>query len=246
MIPEIRIGEGLMAPTYFVYLSLLYSGLLGFIFLRAQKKHMYVERALHICFLVMVAGFVGGRIFHVLYEAPEYYSQNPLDIFKFWMGGFVFYGGMLTSLVVSWLYLHYKKESFGFWADFFAPVIALGYGLGRGACFFAGCCYGKVCELPWAIEGRHPTQLYAMVYEFLVFLYLNKKTSTKYSGDLFAQWLILHSLGRLMLEYFRDDFRGSLIAGLTISTWVSLVILSVTTAYFMSRKVTDPTAGSKA
>lgn len=239
MVPEIQIGEGILAPTYFVYLSLLYSGLLYFIYRRAIQRHMYVEMALHICFLVMVTGFIGARMFHVLYEAPEHYSQHPLDVFKFWMGGFVFYGGMLTSFVVSWFYLSYRKESFGFWADFFAPFMALGYGLGRGACFFAGCCYGKFCELPWAVEGRHPTQLYALIYEVGVFFYLSRKKSTKYSGDLFAQWIILHSLGRLVLEYYRDDYRGALIGGLTISTWVSLVLFSLATAYFTSRKLAE-------
>lgn len=237
MIPEIQIGSGIMAPTYFVYLSLLYSGLLLLIYRRASQRHMYVEMALQVSFLVMISGFIGARLFHVLYEAPEYYAQNPLDIFKFWLGGFVFYGGMLTSFVLSWFYLHSKKESFGFWADFFAPIMALGYGLGRGACFFAGCCYGKVCELPWAVEGRHPTQLYAMIYEIGLFFYLSNKKSTKYSGDLFAQWIILHSIGRLALEYYRDDYRGALISGLTISTWVSLVLFSISTAYFASRKL---------
>lgn len=239
MVPEIQIGEGLLAPTYFVYLSLLYSGLLYYIYWRASRRHMYVEMALHVCFLVMISGFVGARLFHVLYEAPEYYSQNPLDILKFWMGGFVFYGGMVTAFITSWFYLSYKKESFGFWADFFAPVMALGYGLGRGACFFAGCCYGKICELPWAVEGRHPTQLYAMIYEVGVFLFLNNKKTTKYSGDLFALWIILHSLGRLVLEQLRDDYRGAPIAGLSVSTWVSLILFSIATAYFAARKLTQ-------
>jgi phosphatidylglycerol:prolipoprotein diacylglycerol transferase len=237
MAPEIHIGEGLMAPTYFVYLSLLYSFLLYFAYWRAQKKHMYVEMALQVSLLIMVSGFLGARLFHVLYEAPEYYAQNPFDIFKFWLGGFVFYGGMLTSFIVCWIYLHQRKESFGFWADFFAPIMALGYGLGRGACFFAGCCYGKICELPWAVEGRHPTQLYALLYELGVFGFLMLRKSTKYSGDLFAQWIILHSLGRLVLEQFRDDYRGALILGLTISTWVSLGLFSLSTAYFSARQL---------
>lgn len=239
MLPELSLGNGIQAPTYFVFLSLLYSCLLGFVYWQASRRHMYVEMALHICFIVMVSGLIGARLFHVLYEAPEYYAQNPLDILMIWKGGFVFYGGMITSFIVSWIYLHKKRESFGFWADFFAPIIALGYGLGRLACFLAGCCYGKACDLPWAIEGRHPTQLYAVGYELLVFAFLSLRKTTKFSGDLFAQWIILHALGRVALEHFRDDYRGALIGGITISTWVSLVLFSIGAAYFVSRKMTQ-------
>jgi phosphatidylglycerol---prolipoprotein diacylglyceryl transferase len=39
---------------------------------------------------------------------------------------------------------------------------------------------------------------------------------------LFNCWLVLHALGRVMMEYFRDDPRGALIYGLSLGTWMSL------------------------
>jgi phosphatidylglycerol:prolipoprotein diacylglycerol transferase len=233
----LELSELWQGQSYFLHLSLLYCLLFVWVFYRAKNRHMYVDRALTIGAILVVTGFIGARLLHVLYEAPEYYRQNPGDIYRFWLGGFVFYGGLLTAVLSASLYLHWKRESFGFWADFFAPVAALGYGLGRGACFWAGCCYGKVCELPWAIDGRHPTQLYAMGYELLVAVYLSRAKNLKYSGDLFVQWIILHSLGRLALESLRDDFRGAPIMGLTISSWLSLLLFSLASAYFVSRKL---------
>ena len=60
--------------------------------------------------------------------------------------------------------------------DVFAPGIALGHVVGRLGCLFAGCCFGKPTNVPWAITFTdpfaranvgtplgvplHPTQLY--------------------------------------------------------------------------------------
>ena len=61
-------------------------------------------------------------------------------------------------------------------ADIAAVSLPLGHFLGRIGCFFAGCCYGKTCDLPWAVTFNdpeslaqplhvplHPTQLYALL-----------------------------------------------------------------------------------
>jgi phosphatidylglycerol:prolipoprotein diacylglycerol transferase len=39
-------------------------------------------------------------------------------------------------------------------ADILAPSIALGYVSGRIGWLLNGCCYGRPCNLPWAIRGR--------------------------------------------------------------------------------------------
>ena len=37
-------------------------------------------------------------------------------------------------------------------ADCIAPGLLVGLSLGRIGCFLNGCCYGGLCELPWAVE----------------------------------------------------------------------------------------------
>src|SRR5690606_9254272 len=101
---------------------------------------------------VMIGGFVGARLFHVFYEAWDVYRDNPWLIVQFWRGGFVFYGGFAGALVAAWMTLRLKKESFLEWANFFAPVIAVTYAIGRIGCFLNGCCYGDYCQWPWAVE----------------------------------------------------------------------------------------------
>lgn len=165
-------------------------------------------------------------MFHVLFESPQNYFQDPKTIFYMWQGGFVFYGGLLAVLPSTYLFCKIKKQDFLSWADFFVPFISVGYIFGRLGCFLAGCCYGKSCDLPWAINNLHPTQLYAVLAEALVFLLLlSEKKMNRPKGVLFATWMIGHGIGRLFMEPFRDDFRGPEVSGLSISQILSLILV---------------------
>lgn len=187
--------------------------------------------------VIMIAGLIGARLTHVLYEDLNYYLAYPLDIFKLWQGGYVFYGGMLTALGACFYFLKSKNESFLKWADFFAPAIALGYALGRVGCFLTGCCFGKETTMPWGIElaglglpmgPRHPTQLYATFWELIVLsilLHFEKRKTFSREGMLFYSWLSMHAFGRLLMEHYREDFRGPEIFGASVSSLISLILL---------------------
>ena len=221
---------------YFVYQSLLVTGLVFCTFKRLQNHsagHDF-KTGWNLALILMLGGFIGGRLFHVLYEYPEVYWAAPLRVLKFWEGGFVFFGGVLLALPIALVYLRQAKQSFWTWADFYAPVVALGYALGRFGCFLAGCCYGTFCDAPWAIEQRHPTQLYAMATELALYFYLiRKEKSEPAPGKIFALWLIGHGLGRLFMENFRADFRGGAFMGLSISSWLSLILFSAGLAIYL-------------
>lgn len=242
MFPEIRLSDTLLIPTYFVYISVLYCFLLVYVLRRARAHGENASTALDLGLILMVGGFLGGRLLHVFYELPQYYAEDWTRVFKIWEGGFVFYGGFLTALAGCLLLVWRRRLSFNRWADFYAPVIALGYGLGRVSCFLAGCCYGRACDLPWGVTFpwdaerilRHPTQLYAVIWELSVFGLLifleRRKIPSRIPGLVFWSWILLHSLGRLMMESFRDDFRGHLLFGLSLSTVISLLLLALAAA----------------
>lgn len=183
-----------------------------------------------------------------------FFTKCPLITLKighassvFWEGGFVFYGGFILAFLGCWLFLWIRKLSFRKWSDFYAPVLALGYGLGRISCFLAGCCYGRACLAPWAVAfpwdplqiHRHPVQIYSVLWElasFALLILLEKRNlPARHPGRLFGIWLFIHALGRLMMEYYREDFRGDLILGLTISTWVSFVLIASSALFFLPR-----------
>jgi|SaaInlStandDraft_6_1057023.scaffolds.fasta_scaffold51012_2 phosphatidylglycerol---prolipoprotein diacylglyceryl transferase len=216
----------------------------------------------------MVSGFVGARLLHVLYEQPQYYINSPVEILKFWRGGFVFFGGAIGALVATAVYIRIKKMIFLKWADLFAPVFALGYAIGRFGCFLNGCCFGAQCDLPWAVQfpshqqhysslvDRHPTQIYTLLIELIILFGIlsMEKIMSSYNhdespsdknrlklifskwfqpaGQIFFLWGTLHGVNRFFMEFFRDDFRGSEILNLSISSWISILII-LTASHFL-------------
>src|SRR4030043_1413495 len=157
---------------------------LGFAVRQARKEGTPADKIIDLGFYILLSAIIGLRLFFILINA-SHYIKNPLDIFKIWEGGLVFYGGVLLAVPTAIWYV--KKNGLGIWrtADVFAPSIAIGHALGRLGCFFAGCCYGKTAEaLPWAVRFTyseslaqigiplHPTQLYESAGEFINFLIL--------------------------------------------------------------------------
>lgn len=243
MIPFINLGS-LQIPTFFLVISVSLSGLLFFLSYRVDSFARDRKIAFDIALLLMAAGFIGGRLMHIFYEEWDYYKANPEQIFYFWNGGFVFLGGLIFCLIAGFIFARYKKINFLEWADFFTPLFSLSHALGRIGCFLSGCCFGAQCALPWASAGRHPTALYLFFGELVIFLYLllaEKKQIYKFSGGLFVKWLLLHSLLRFSIEYFRDDFRGlfirlPLLGSLSVSQIISLVIIISSLVFFYFQK----------
>lgn len=215
---------------YYLVISLVICICLIWLSKRVRQQRLNAKIALDSSIIIMLASLVGARLFHVLYESPEFYFDNPMAIFYIWNGGFVFYGGALLAVLCGIIFIHKKAPlDLAKYLDLFAPVASLAYALGRWACFFAGCCYGKYCDLPWAVGGRHPTQLYASFWELgclSLLLALETSSQRKKAGQIFFLWISLHAIGRLIMETFRDDFRGPT-AGFSISSWISLAILAI-------------------
>lgn len=228
----------MVVPTYLFLISLAYCIGVVWISARARSHNMDYKLSLDLALLFMIGSLAGARLLHVIYERPDIYIADPVRVFEIWKGGFVYYGGAILATLLCYLLVRYKKQSFLVWADLYTPLFPFGYGLGRLGCFFAGCCYGRECDLPWAVHfpegveapagiGLHPTQLYAVAWEWSVFALILKmdRQSPRRPGVLFLTWVLLHALGRIMMEYFRGDFRGASPDGLSVSTWISLAVI---------------------
>ena len=186
----------------------------------AREKGMDYSLVPDLGFYLILGAIVGSRLLYVLIH-PQYFLENPLHIIQFWKGGLVFLGGAIVGTIVALVYLNYKNQSFWSWADAFAPGIAAGQAVGRIGCLMAGCCYGEICSLPWAITFTdpntlapagiplHPTQIYHSLAGIVTFLLLVAfRNKTRISGHLFAMLLVVYGIFRFTIEFFRGDDRG--------------------------------------
>ena len=173
-----------------------------------SKKISLAKDVMDLSLVLIVFGLIGARIFHVIIEYPAYYIENPLSILKIYQGGFVFYGGFIFALIAGWWFLALRKQKISTFLDLFAPVIPLGYGLGRLGCFLAGCCFGKQTSSFFAIDkdgiGVHPTQLYSSFSGFLIMTIILYMEKNKIEGRFFI-YLILYGLARIWIESLRGE-----------------------------------------
>jgi phosphatidylglycerol:prolipoprotein diacylglycerol transferase len=218
-----------------------------------KKEGISKEKILDIGFLSLVSAIVGSRLLFVIIEY-RHFSQNPIEIFKIWEGGLVFYGGLL--LVIPVLFSYFKRHTLPTWTmlDILAPCLAIGHAIGRIGCFSAGCCYGKPTELPWGITfthplsmatigiSLHPTQLYESIAELGIFAFLILfKKYKKFDGQILWLYILLYSGARFFIEFFRGDSERGMISGeFSISQGVSIILFGAALFFLVSQGQKKP------
>ncbi len=246
----ISIGP-LTLHTYGLFVAIGFIAGLSLALRQDKKEGLEREAILDLGFYILTAAIIGSRIFYVAVNY-SYYLENPVEALKIWRGGLIFYGGFIPAFAVMAYYL--KKHQLPLWkvTDVFAPSLALGQSLGRIGCFFAGCCYGKVCDLPWAVTFTdpkslaptgiplHPTQLYEALVTFMIFLVLLwMGKDKKFDGQVAGVYVFLYSISRIATEQFRGDPKIALPEGfLSVSQWIAatLIALSVGMLFYLGRR----------
>ncbi len=212
---------------------------------------------------LLIGAFLGARLFHIVYEEPRYYLEEPMAVFWIWQGGFVFYGGLAGALLLGTGFLKFRKEKLLPWLDLLALVFPLMYALGRFATLLSGSGYGRPTDLPWGISyppgseapsgiALHPTPIYSMLWalifwEILARLQFTRKNSKffKTQGQIFFFTAMNYAVARLIIEQFRNDPRGENFFSLSVSSWLSLMILVASFIFFLkglkdASKKTEP------
>lgn len=220
---------------------------------KAKKAGLDSEQISDVAFWGLLGGFIGGRLLYIMTRWNDF-SQHPLDMFKFWEGGLVFYGGFLGGLVAYVLRARKYRLPILRVIDMCAPSLAIAHMFGRFGCFSAGCCYGKPIDpsSPLAVVFRdpnsiapigvalHPAQLYDALNAFIIFLILEfLYHRRKFTGQMFATYGLLYSIGRYIVEVYRGDkIRGFVVQDMiSTSQFISFAIFSGSLyLYFHYRK----------
>ncbi len=220
-------GYGLMIGLGFILAVLLTSW-------RAKRLGLSPDIATDLALIAVVTGFLGAKLLYLLVEFKAF-LQNPLALLG--SSGFVVYGGIISGVLCCILYCRHKKVSFLEYFDLLIPAVAVNQGFGRIGCFLAGCCYGRptdsFCGVVFPAGSLAPsgipllpTQLFSAAGDFLLAaLLLVFFKRLKHRGSVGASYLTLYGVGRFVIEFLRDDARGS-VGIFSTSQFISLFFVA--------------------
>jgi phosphatidylglycerol:prolipoprotein diacylglycerol transferase len=156
-----------------------------------------------IVFAAAVGGILGSKIYYLV-ENFERVKADPAGMI-FSGAGLVFLGGLMGGTLGVTYVIKKNKLTWIKFADIVAPLLILGYAVGRIGCFLVGDDYGLPTNGPWGIafpnglppstysvfqsyypwislEGFnpgvlkvHPTQIYESIIGFGIFYFLYQK-----------------------------------------------------------------------
>lgn len=218
----------------------------------ADRKGIGREKVQEFFLYAIIAAIIGARLYYVAFSDSAPLWDNPLSIFAIWQGGLAIHGGILGGFLVALIYTKRKNIPFWKFADTVAPSLILGQALGRIGCFFNGDAHGSPTTLPWGFvyspespagqmfpgQALHPTQLYEMILNFIIFGILWKaRKKVKVEGHLFLLYVMLYPLIRIFLEHFRADkltYFGDLSAAQSIG--IAGIVLGLVMVIALQRK----------
>lgn len=190
---------------------------------RAIQAGIDPDRAWNLGVYMTLAALAGAKVW-LIAQFWSYYAKNPGEIVALstLQSAGVFYGGLITAVVVAFFYARHAGLTFLPVADVYAAPLALGHAIGRLGCFSAGCCWGRATDVAWGVTftdayaGQligvplnvkiHPTQLYeaaALLVIFLVLMWLVPRQ--RFTGEIFAAYAILYGIARAVTESYRGD-----------------------------------------
>jgi phosphatidylglycerol---prolipoprotein diacylglyceryl transferase len=217
-----------------------------------EREGIKKDSMLDLGLIIIICSLAGARLLYIMI-AWKYYLKNPLDMFKVWEGGLVYFGGFLLSVggVFWWLKRH--KLPFLKVTDILVPFTALGHAIARVGCYFSGCCYGRPdvhgVVFPCLQDNiaRVPVQIYesaANFFNFLVLILFYRFAKRK-EGDVFYLYLLNYGVIRMIMEmFFRGDPERGTVFFLSTSAFISVFLILAGAAGLIYNRVAGK--GSKA
>ena len=185
-------------------------------------------------FIVLLAGVVGARVFHIL-EHVDAFVADPLALI-FTRSGLSIFGGLIVGAAAGLVLLRRWRIGVRPFMDAVAPALMLGYAIGRLGCQVSGDgdwgvaadmalkpawlptwlwaqtydnnIYGEVLAAP----GVYPTPIYESVMALACFAVLWALRRHPFrAGWLFSIYLLLAGAERLLIEQIRVNVRFDLL-----------------------------------
>lgn len=193
----------------------------------------------------VIGGFIGMKVLYWIVTPDVFLSvvRNPSwkGVWELITSGMVFYGGLIGGVVGLLLLCKKKHRNFFTFADLIVPCFCLAHAGGRIGCLLVGCCYG-VAEGQTCLAGHYTYHgTFAVTYlngvhrlpvplmESLFLVLLSAVLvvilkNNKHRGTVTAWYLILYSVWRFVIEYFRGDEIRGIYGPFSTSQWIGIAI----------------------
>jgi phosphatidylglycerol---prolipoprotein diacylglyceryl transferase len=206
-------------------------------------------------------GLIGGRLYHVMTDWRTYFGDDGAGLagaLRIWDGGLGIWGAVALGGVGAWIGCRQKGVPLPAFGDAIAPGIILAQAIGRLGNYFNEELYGRPTTLPWGLEiyerrdahgaldtlngvstGQlievvHPTFLYELLWNLLIFvalLWLDRRFNIGH-GRLFATYVAGYCLGRFWVELMRSDV-ATHFAGIRVNSFTSTFVFIGAVVYIM-------------
>ena len=228
--------------------------LCGFSFAYLVAKKYYKDIDADILYDVVLvglfAGFLSARLYYCLLNF-DFYSSNVAEILNFREGGISIQGGIFGGFLGGAIYAKIKNFPILKLADIISYGMLLAQAIGRWGNFFNSEAYGHPTStfgvfIPLAarVQGYEayscfqPTFLYESVLNLIalaILFFVVRKLKYCFDGLIFASYIILYSIVRLIIESMRLD--SALNVGSTHIATIASVVMIVIAVGFITYKV---------
>ena len=188
---------------------------------------------------MVIFTILGARIGHCFFYEPAYYLANPFDVLKIWEGGLASHGAAIGIIIGLYFFARKNKKPTIWILDRIVIVVALAGFFIRTGNLLNSEIFGDITTLPWgfiftryyieayAIDPRHPTQIYEALSYLIIFIFLYnyfwKNKGHARPGMLFGYFLILVFTVRFFVEFIKIPqvgFEENMI--LNMGQWLSI------------------------
>jgi phosphatidylglycerol:prolipoprotein diacylglycerol transferase len=237
--PEIDIGP-LTLQTFGICFALAFLAAGAVVGRRLQEWDKPADWAYEMTFAALIGGIVGARL-NFIFENWDDVSGDVLgNIFS--GAGLVWFGGAVGGAIGVIVWARWRGMLGLPLLDLAAPALAIGYAIGRIGCQVSGDGdYGEAWDGPWAMaypDGTepidtpvHPTPIYETLAMGFVALLLWRWRNRFQPGILFAIYLVLAGVERLLVELIRRN--DTVLAGLTQAQLISIVMIAAGGAWLV-------------
>lgn len=250
MLPTINIfGFEVASYGLIIFIGIIIGGIIAIQYFSKFNELKKDDVLFAILYAVIGVG-IGAKLLYILTNIPfliENYQTLDLwdTLMQMFKGGFVFYGGLLGGILGVYIYAKQFKIPFKSLLLTLLPVVPLIHAIGRIGCLCAGCCYGMEYDGFGAIVFHNlvlapnnvplfPMQIVEAICNLIIFIIL-LCTYKKFLGTYktLGLYLILYSIVRFILEFFRGDLIRGIYFSLSTSQWISIILLIFGIAIFI-------------